>query len=117
MLDGGAAVVLLDPVDLETVPPVVELGLQLGSAGFPWTGGKSDTESPGRIEVTRQGDRLFAFSFLARPWCCWLCMRRSPRTHPGIYLQRPPRPARAAAVQPQDKESAASTASISACCL
>lgn len=44
MLDGGAAVVLLDPVDLETVPPVLELGLQLGSAGFPWTGGKTETE-------------------------------------------------------------------------
>lgn len=44
VLDGGAAVVLLDPVDLETVPPVLELGLQLGSAGFPWTGGKAETE-------------------------------------------------------------------------
>lgn len=44
VLDGGAAVVLLDPVDLETVSPVLELGLQLGSAGFPWTGGKAETE-------------------------------------------------------------------------
>lgn len=67
VLDGGAAVVLLDPFDLETVPPVVELGLQLGSAGFPWTGGRTDTESPGGIEVTQQGAHLFAFSFLARP--------------------------------------------------
>lgn len=49
MLDGGATVVLLDPVDLVTVAPVVELRLQLGSAGFPWTGGKTETESLGRI--------------------------------------------------------------------
>lgn len=49
MLDGGATVVLLDPVDLEAVPPVVEPGLQLGSAGFPWTGGRTNTESPGRV--------------------------------------------------------------------
>lgn len=38
-------------------------------------------------------------------------MRESLRTHPGIYLQRPLRPARAAVVQLQDKESAAFAAS------
>lgn len=49
VLDGGTTVVLLDPVDFVAVAPVVESGFQLGGAWFPWTGGKTETKSPGRI--------------------------------------------------------------------
>lgn len=37
MFNGGATIVLLDPVDLQTIAPVVDLDFNFGGTGFPYT--------------------------------------------------------------------------------
>lgn len=37
VLNGGTAVVLLDPVDLKSIAPSLDLDYQFGGSGFPYT--------------------------------------------------------------------------------